>query len=121
MKKLVAPAALALALAGCASVDDIRQRPVVFSATYAAPYDRMANCVAAKSIYLFASATPFVDTTARRAEVLQFASSGGNMIARYEFRDTGAGSTEVTYQLNGRTGRVADDSSAPKLLRECAG
>ena len=39
----------ALLVAGCYSVDEIRERPVVWSANYAAPYDELTNCVVAQT------------------------------------------------------------------------
>lgn len=119
MKTLSAVASCA-ALMACASADDIRQRPVVWSATYPAPFDLMANCVAVESTSFAKAATPLINARAKRAEVLVYGSPYGNMLAQFDLRETGDGSTAVEYRDFVRRSRLDGDNAADKLLRQCA-
>jgi hypothetical protein len=108
------------ALVACASADDIRQRPAVWSATYPAPYDLMANCVAVEMTGFAKAATPLINARAKRAEVLVYGSPYGNMLGQFDFRETGDGATSVEYRDFLRRTSLPADNPADKILRQCA-
>lgn len=111
--------AAAVGLGGCASADDVRQRPVVWSAVYAAPYDAMANCITAASISLYVTATPLIDTRNKRAEVLVH-SMYGQVMGQYDLREVGEGKTEVSVRSAYRRGPAESNNAADRRLSECA-
>lgn len=119
MKTFFAVAACA-ALAACASADDIRQRPVVWSATYPAAFDLMANCVAVEMTGFARAATPLVNARAKHAEVLVYGSPYGNMLGQFDLRETGDGVTVAEYRDFFARAPLPADNPADKLLRQCA-
>lgn len=119
MKRLFAIAPCAVLLA-CASPDDMRQRPVVWSATYPAPYDLMANCVAVESTSFAKAATPLINARSKSAEVLVYGSPYGNTLAQFEFREAPDGASVAEYRDFFARGRLSADNAADRLLRRCS-
>lgn len=84
----------AAALAGCSSVEDVRQQPVAWSASYAVPFDTMANCLATQWLGNY-RVVPSVYARERRADVTIAASS---VIAEYQIEQTVGDTAEVKWR-----------------------
>jgi hypothetical protein len=84
-------------LAGCHTVDDVRQQPVEWSATYAVAFDAMANCLAVQSARDF-DVTPQLYQSQRRAIVTLGVKGSYSLLAEYQVRQVSDGETEVNWR-----------------------
>ncbi len=112
-------AALSL-LAGCADMDDIRQKPVVWTAAYPGSYDDMAHCASVRMGDFWSTATPLIKAQERRAEVLVYDRSTGGMLFKYDFRETATDTTEASIRMAWRSTPLAPDNVAIDVLKRCS-
>lgn len=122
MKKLVAPAALALALAGCASAEDIRNEPARFSMTVPAAWDRVSTCL--KSAYLDNfSVVDLPFASERRTELLLHVNGTlGQVInfAVFDIRGSDAGTTVTWRRRKLVANQESNEQTARRSVERCA-
>lgn len=85
------------ALAGCHSADDIHAKPVIWTGTYTAPYDTMANCLATSMLTLWVNVTPLMYPNEKRARVLS-STQAGSVMTEFEVVQVSPTQSEVRYR-----------------------
>lgn len=108
--------AAALAASGCYSIEEVRQQPVAWTATYPVPFDTMANCLAAQWIGNYRVAPAIYP---RRADVTIAASS---VIAEYQIVQISDVSSEVRWHhMHSTPGSLREvDRTARERADRCA-
>lgn len=101
--------AAVLLLAGCYSVDDVRKQPVVWSKTYAASYDVLANCVASRSMAIWTHVTPMHYASQQRAVVVG-SSQGQSVLWEFEIQQISPTTSEVRYRTPYRSTPISGDA-----------
>lgn len=96
-----------LLLTGCYSIDDVRQQPAAWSASYPVAYEAMANCLGAQYANEY-SVLPQFDREAGRATVILSNNAASAVLAEYQVNRTASGGSEVTWRHMG---------SGPKAIR----
>lgn len=99
-KTMLAAAAL---LAGCYSIEDVREQPVAWSWAYHVPYDTMANCLAAEWAQDY-SVVPQIYNRERRAVVTLAYPAGNAVIAEYQVQQTDTETTVTWRHMGSRPG-----------------
>ena len=87
-------------LTGCYSLDDVRSQPVVWTATYPAAFDSIANCLAGRYAGEY-SVVPQLYQNERRANVILSNTSGGAVLAEFQVRQLGGSSSVVSWRHMG--------------------
>ncbi len=103
-------------VAGCYSVDDVRKQPVSWTATYSAPYNTVANCLAAQYAGEL-SVLPQDYPAEKRANVILTNPSARGAEAEFEIKQVNPTTTEVTWR---RMGSLFGDASNDRRSRERA-
>jgi hypothetical protein len=116
-KLWVALAVPAVALAACYSLDDVRQGPVVWTATYQAQFDTMTNCLAGLYSGEF-SVVPQVYQREQRANVVLAFPQGGAVMGEFQLRQVDPSRTEVSWRFIGA--RAGSTVGVNRLSRERA-
>jgi hypothetical protein len=107
---------MAVGLAGCHSVDDVRSSPVQWTATYPVAFDVMANCLAGQTARDF-DVTPQLYQSERRANVILGAKGTYSLVAEYQVRQTTASDSEVTWRT---VSGLANSTIAQNRANRCA-
>lgn len=97
MKKLLL--AMAALLAGCHSVEEMRQRPAQWTARYSVPFDTMANCLAvqwANTVNM--TVLPQLYASERRAAVTLVMIPAGVIAGDYQIRTNADSTVEVEWR-----------------------
>lgn len=106
----------AVGLAGCNTVEDVRNQPAQWTETYAVAFDVMANCLAAQSARDF-DVTPQLYQSERRANVTLGAKGTYSLVAEYQVRQATASGTEVTWRT---ASGLANSEIARNRANRCA-
>lgn len=119
MKKFLAVLPFA-AIAACASVEDVRNRPVAWAATYNTRWEAMANCIQSKWIDIVV-VTPQYDQRKRTA-VLTLTAQGllapGAVEAEYEIKQAGGeDQSEVVFRR--RRSLLGTDADGRAIADRC--
>jgi hypothetical protein len=96
MKKLLL-ATIAL-LAGCHTVDQMRQRPPLWTATYAVPFYTMANCIALTFAGSGSVVEPHLYSGERRATVTVAGGTTGVILYDYRITTNADATIDVEYR-----------------------
>jgi hypothetical protein len=109
-------AAAVLALGGCSSVEDVRQKPALWSAVYSTSFDRMTNCLISSSIDA-ASVTPQLYPSEKLAVITLGVKGSYGTTGEFRVREVAPGQVDVDYR--GRT--FASTSAATRSIADaCA-
>lgn len=95
--KLIATVAVSASLAGCYSLDDVRQGPVVWTATYETQFDLMANCLSGLYSGEYSVVPQFFQREQRANVVLSYP-QGSAVLAEFEIRQTTGTTVEVSWR-----------------------
>jgi hypothetical protein len=93
-KNLIPILALGL-LTACQTPGELAQKPPTWTAAYQAPWERMANCIVARSQRPLVTVTPTFH--ANRAQVV-VTNPTGAVLGTFDIRQISAGGTEVAYR-----------------------
>jgi len=107
-----------LVLSGCWSPDDVKKTGVVWSGTYSARYDQLANCISAQTTPYYKAALQF-DKNEQRATVTYLIPVTGIPVEVYDIRQTTNNATEITWST-----RLEQNNSAghgPRYLMRLCG
>lgn len=97
MRNLIATVAAAAVLTGCYSLDDIRQGPVVWTATFDGQFDAMANCLAGLYGREY-SVVPQLYQREQRANLALAMPQGAAMIAEFQINQIAPATVEVSWR-----------------------
>lgn len=103
-------------LVGCNTVDDIRQAPIAWTATYAGNFDSMANCLAGQAARDF-DVTPQIYQSEQRAMVTLGAKGTYSLVAEYQVRQIAPQQVEVTWRT---VSGIASSQAARARADRCA-
>ena len=110
--------AIATLLAACNSVEDVHALPVIWSGTYAASYDVLANCMATKTMAIWTNVVPMVYPSEQRAVVIS-SSQGGSVLWEFDIRQVTPTTSSMQYRQAFRKSPIVGDDLA-KLAGGCA-
>lgn len=103
-------------IAGCTTVDDLRARPVSWTAVYPVNFDTMANCLAVHMAENY-NVTPQLYQRDRRAVLTGSVKGGWSMVAEYSVRQISDTESEVSFR---RRESVFNNESGNAHARERA-
>ncbi len=104
-------------LAGC-SVEDVRQRPPVWSVNYSGQFDDLANCLVAQTVQEYVPG-PQIYQRDKRAIVTVSMKSGASVLGEYDLHQVGDNVTRIDFRaapgpFGARGGRqIADRCGKP--------
>ena len=82
-------------LTACQTAGELAQKPPTWTTAYQAPWERMANCIVARSQGPLVTVTPTF--FANRAQVV-VTNPAGAVLGTFDIRQISAGGTEVAYR-----------------------
>src|SRR5215468_11170802 len=87
----------ALSVTACTTLDEVRQEPIRWKATYLVPFDTLANCLAARSAQYW-SATPQIYPRQGIAYVTLVDKGAPSVVAEFVVRQQPDGSSLVEWR-----------------------
>lgn len=120
-RKLLMVVVAAATASGCATGDDVRQGPgpVIWSASFNAQFDVMANCLAR----LYASeytAVPQINQGEQRANVVLTFPQGSAVMGEFQIRQANASTSEVSWRtIGGTPQRPGSSRQARERVERC--
>jgi len=94
---LAAPLLFVLSLSACTSLDEVREQPVQWKASYLVPFDTLASCIAARLSQHWAT-TPQIYTRQGFAYVTLADKSAPSIVAEFFIRQQSDGSSLVEWR-----------------------
>lgn len=110
--------AAVVTLGGCYSVDDLKERPLAWSASYSVPFDNMANCLAVRSADAYIATPQLYQREERAAVLLSMAGLYGPVIVgEYDIRTTSPSTIALSYRQ--RPSLIGDTKPARERADRC--